>query len=65
MSKLKNIPYNFKAKNYMVFDHLITIVIELFILLLSIIAKFKPIRIIFVQVSIYYYVFLYLKHILN
>lgn len=48
MLKLKNLPYNFKAKNDMIFDNLITVVIELVFLLLSIMAIFEPIRILFV-----------------
>lgn len=47
------LPYNFNVRNYVVFDGLISAIISLCVfLLLSIMARFEPIRILLVRVHI-------------
>lgn len=48
-----NLPYNFKARNYIVFGNLITAICVLFtMIILSIMAMYEPLRNLFIRVSV-------------
>jgi len=49
---IDNLPYNFTARNYIVFGSLISAILGLFVfVLLSIMATFEPFRILLVRVG--------------